>query len=167
MGLLSINISKVKKLSLKEVKLCVLEIGQEGYIKPIQAEKPPTDEEIAFSNIVALNPLILDLVARLNLVSCKTGEPIRKIEVKEEYNFHLEPAIKVQTGDNNKLLSLALKIIKGEFSYTKEDIVTRLKEVTNVNQERAERGFTVMLQTGIIEQTINLELYFLGGSTPF
>jgi hypothetical protein len=45
--------------------------------------------------------------------------------------------------------------------------VERIKEATNVNQDRAERGFNLILQAVDIEQTINPELYYLVGSTPF
>jgi hypothetical protein len=48
-----------------------------------------------------------------------------------------------------------------------EEIVERIKQATNVNKERAETGFKLILQAGAIEQTINPELYYLKGSTPF
>jgi hypothetical protein len=152
MSLLSTDIAKVKRLSIREVKLPAPEIRKREAIKTIQVERPPTEEEIAYSKLVAINPLIEDLVERLNLVSIKTGERIRKVEVRE---------------DSSKLIALAGKIIKAETSYSKEDIIARIKEATNVSQDRAERGFLLMLQDVTIEQTINPELYYLGGSTPF
>jgi len=166
MSLLSTDITKVKRLSLKEAKLPAPEI-KEPKVKPIQVEKPPTDEEIAYSKLVAINPLIEDLVERLKLVSNKTGERIKKVAIPEDYKAPTEPDIKEEPVDNSKLIALAGKVIKGEESYSKEDIINRIKKVTNVSQERAERGFTLMLQAGAIEQTINPELYYLGGSTPF
>jgi hypothetical protein len=158
MSLLSTDIAKVKRLSLREVKLP--EVREVEAI--IQVEKPPTEEEIAYSKLVAINPLIEDLVERLNLVSIKTGERIRK-----DYNSHPEPEIKAKEVDNSKLIALAGKIIKAETSYSKEDIIARIKEATNVSQERAEKGFLLMLQEGVIALTINPEFYYLGGSTPF
>lgn len=49
---------------------------------------------------------------------------------------------------------------------TDEEIVARLKEATNVNQERAEIGFKLMLQAGALETT-PVETYYLINSTPF
>ncbi len=167
MSLLSTDIAKVKRLSIREVKLPGPEIREVEAIKTLQVEKPPTEEEIAYSKLVAINPLIEELVERLDLVSIKTGERIRKVEVREDYSPPPEPEIKAQEVDNSKLIALAGKIIKGENSYSKEEIIARIKDATNVSQERAERGFLLMLQEGVIAQTINPELYFLGGSTPF
>lgn len=166
MSLLSTDIAKVKRLSLREVKLPAPEVRVEP-ITPILVEKPPTDEEIAYSKLVAINPLIEELVERLDLVSIKTGERIKKVELREKYKPHPEPEIKAQEIDKPKLIALAQRVIEGENSYSREEIIERIKEATNANQERAERGFTLLLQAGAIEQTINPELYYLTGSTPF
>jgi hypothetical protein len=138
MSLLSTDISKVKRLSIKEAKLS----GPELRVEPItfnKVETPPTAEEIAYSRIVAINPLIEDLVKGLDLVSCKTGQIIEKIDLKQ-----LE-----------------------ERSYSKETLVNWIIRETNINRERAEKGFIYMLDEAIIQETINPELYYLVGSTPF
>lgn len=67
MSLLSTDIAKVKRLSLREVKLPTTERKVEP-ITPILVERPPTDEEIAYSRLVAINPLIEELVERLDLI---------------------------------------------------------------------------------------------------
>jgi hypothetical protein len=162
MSLLSTDITKVKRLSLKEVKLP----APERRIEPITTERPPTDEEIAYSKLVAINPLIEELVERLDLVSIKTGERIKKVELREDIKPHPEPEIKAQEIDKPKLIALAQRVIEGENSYSKEDIVARIKEATNVSQERAERGFYLILQAGAIEPTLG-DNYYLTGSTPF
>jgi hypothetical protein len=166
MSLLSTDIAKVKRISFKEARLPAPELRVEP-ITPILVERPPSDEEIAYSKLVAINPLLEELVERLDLVSIKTGERIKKVELREDIKPHPEPEIKAQEIDKAKLIALAQRVIEGENSYSKEDIVARIKEATNVNQERAERGFNLILQAGAIEQTINLELYYLVGSTPF
>ena len=97
MSLLSTDIAKVKRLSLREVKL------------------PTTERRV---------------------------EPIKP---------HPETEIKAKEIDKPKLIALAQRVIEGENSYTKEEIIERLKEATNVNQERAERGFNLILQAGAIE----------------
>ena len=128
MSLLSTDIAKVKRLSLREVKLPTTERKVET-ITPILVERPPTDEDIAYSKLVAINPLIEELVER-------------------------------------KLIALAQRVIEGENNYSREDIIERIKEATNVNQERADRGFNLILQVGAIEPTLG-DRYYLTGSTPF
>ena len=165
MSLLSTDITKVKRLSLREVKLPTTERRVEP-ITPILVERPPTDEEIAYSKLVAINPLIEELVERLDLVSITTGERIKKVELREDIKPHPEPEIKAQEIDKPKLITLAQRVIEGENSYSREDIIERIKEATNVNQERAERGFNLILQAGAIEPTLG-DTYYLTGSTPF
>ena len=60
MSLLSTDITKVKRLSLREVKLPAPELRVEP-ITPILVERPPSDEEIAYNKLVAINPLIEEL----------------------------------------------------------------------------------------------------------
>ena len=165
MSLLSTDIAKVKRFSLREVKLPTTERRVEP-ITPILVERPPTDEEIAYSKLVAINPLIEELVERLDLVSEITGERIKKAELREDIKPHQEPEIKPQEIDEPNLIALAQRVIEGEDSYYKEEIIERIKEATNVNQERAERGFNLILQAGAIEPTLR-DRYYLTGSTPF
>jgi hypothetical protein len=163
MPLLSTDITKVKRLSLKEVKLPTKEVKVEPII-PILVEVPPTAEEIAYSRLVAINPLIEELVERLDLVSETTGERIKKVELREDIKPHSEPELKEI--DKPKLIALAKRVIEGENSYTKEEVIERIKEATNVSWERAERGFNLMLQAGAIEP-LGDRYYYLTGSTPF
>jgi len=166
MSLLSTDIAKVKRLSLREVKLPTTERKVEP-ITPILVERPPTDEEIAYSRLVAINPQrIEELVERLDLVSITTGERIRKVELREDIKPHPEPEIKAKEIDKPKLIALAQRVIEGYNSYSREEIIERIKEATNVNQERAERGFNLILQAGAIEPTLG-DRYYLTGSTPF
>ena len=165
MSLLNVDIAKVKRLSLREVKLPTTERRVEP-ITPILVERPPTDEEIAYSKLVAINPLIEELVERLDLVSITTGERIKKVELREDIKPHPEPEIKAQEIDRPKLIALAQKVIEGENSYSREEIIERIKEATNVNQERADRGFNLILQAGAIDPTPG-DRYYLTGSTPF
>lgn len=164
MSLLSNDITKVKRLSLREVALPSPERRVKP-INPILVKKPPTDEEIAYSSLVAINPLIEELVERLNLVSSATGERIKKVEIPEGYKAPL-PAPEVKPQEVGKLIALAQRIIDGEDSYTKEELIERIKGATKVNQERAEKGFNLILQAGAIELTQG-ERYYLTGSTPF
>ena len=164
MSLLSTDITKVKRLSLKEIRLPAPEVVEP--ITPILVETPPTEEEIVYSKLVAKNPLIEELVERLDLVSIKTGKRIRKVKLIESIKTHPEPKIKAQEIDKPILIALAQRIIEGGNNYSKEEIVAKLKEATNVNQERAEIGFNLILQAGAIEPTPG-DRYYLTGSTPF
>ena len=155
MSLLSTDITKVKRLSLRDVKLPALEVDP---ITLIQVERPPSEEEIAYCKLVAINPLIEELVDSLDLVSIKTVERIRKVELRGEY--------KAKEIDKPKLIALAQSLIEVENSYTKEEIIERIKQATNVSQERAEVGFNLMLKAGAVETTLG-DRYFLINSTPF
>jgi hypothetical protein len=154
MSLLTTDLSKVKKLSLKGVRLPIKDK------EPELTNYPPSPEEISYSKLVAINPLIEELVDRLNLVSNITGERIKKVDIP-----HPEPEKKTEI-DKPKLIALAQRLLKGETSYSKEELIVIIKEATNVNQERADRGFNLILQAGAIEIIIGGR-YCLTGSTPF
>ena len=154
MSLLSTDLRTVKKLSLKGVRLPIKDKEPEPTIYP------PSPEEISYSKLVAINPLIEELVDRFNLVSNTTGERIKKVDIP-----HPEPEKKTEI-DKPKLIALAQRLLKGETSYSKEELIAIIKEATNVNQERAERGFNLILQAGAIEPTLG-DRYYLTGSTPF
>ncbi len=166
MSLLSTDITKVKRLSLREVKLPTPKLRDIEPTPPIKVERPPTDEDIAYSKLVAINPLLEELVERLDLVSETTGERIKKVELKDNIKPHPEPKSKPKEIDKPKLIALAKRIIEGNNSYLKEEIIERIKEATKVNRERAERGFNLMFEAGILE-TIQGDRYYLTGSTPF
>jgi hypothetical protein len=164
MKLLSIDITKVKRLSLREVKLPATELRVEP-ITPILVERPPSDEDIAYSKLLAINPFIEEWANSLDLVSIKTGEKFKKVELREDIKPHQEPDVKAQEIDQPKLIALAQRVIEGENSYSKEEIVARIKKTTKLSQDRAERDFSMILQAGAIEHTG--ERYYLTGSTPF
>jgi RNA-binding protein YhbY len=63
MNLKSIDIAKVKRLSLKDVKLP----AQEVKAQPLQVERPPTDAEIAFNKTALNNPVFKAIAERLDL----------------------------------------------------------------------------------------------------
>lgn len=166
MSLLSTDITKVKRLSIREVKLPTPKLRDIEPTPLIKVDRPPSDERIAYSKLIAINPLLEELVERLDLVSKTTGERIKKVKLKEEIKPLPEPKIKAQEIDKPKLIALAQRVIKGEDSYSKDEVIDLIKEATNVNRERAERGFNLMLQAGAIELTLG-DSYYLTGSTPF
>jgi len=153
MGLLTIDITKVKRLSIKDVKP-PLPIAPEPEMEVVE----PTPEDIAFTAMAAINPLLEELVDRLSLVSSRTGEPLRK--AKNAQKTETPPP----TG--SRLKSIAQSTLKEQTGYTKEDIVDRLQDGLKIGKERAENGFKLLLDSGEIE-TAGAELYYLKGSTPF
>jgi hypothetical protein len=165
MGLLSTDISKVKKLSLKDAKLPAPKIRIENNTF-VNVEKPPTNEEVFYNKLIAVNPLLEELVETFNLVSINTGERIKKVDLKTDNKPHPEPEVKVKEIDKPKLIALAQRVIDKENNYSKEDLVNRIINITNVNQERADKGFNLMLEAGAIQYT-KVDTYYLTGSTPF
>ena len=174
MSLLNVDITKKRRLSLKEVKLPEPERRVDP--PPIQVDRAPTAEEITYSKFIAISPAIENLVESLDLISSTTLERIRKIELSELNITSIQP-LKTATVDkvkeepkepakSNKIGDIALRIITPINNLSKEEIITRLMEETKVNRERAERGFTLMVESGVIQGT-NVGTYYLSGSTPF
>lgn len=165
MSLLSTDITKVKRLSIKDIRLPAP--GEDKEItKPIQAEGPPTDEEVIYSKLVDKNSTLENLVDKFSLVSSITGESIKKVDLTKNIEPHPAPKRKIKAG-NIKLKDIANKLLDEGNNYSGEEIIERIIKDTKVSHERAERGFNLMLQTGAIEKATNLEVYYLKGSTPF
>lgn len=159
MGLLSTDIKKVKRLSLKEVKLPTKERIAEP-TTPIKVERPPLDEEIAYSKIVASYPLTETLVESLDLVSPTTKKRIRKVEMLEDN----KPSSELE--DKATLKDFAQDIVGERGNYTKQEIVRRIKLATNSNQDKAEESFNLLLKFNLITPTLG-RTYYLTSSTPF
>ena len=144
MGLLTTDIRKERRLSLKDVKLPAPEI------KPIKVEAPSTAEERMYSKIVEKYPLFLEAVELLDLVSPVTGTRVKIVDTKPS---------------RETLIALAKRLIKGEAMHSKEEIIEAIKTGSKVSQERAEKGFSLMLEAGAFEPIG--DSYYLTGSTPF
>lgn len=165
MRLSSIDITKGRKLSLKDAKLPSTELKLET-TTPIKIDKPPTDEETVYSKLVAKNPLLEKLVDNLGLVSSQTGESLKKVKHSKNFKPHPEPEIKPKEVDKDRLIALSKKVIESQNNFTKDEIIERIKEATNVTQERADRGFNLILDAGAIKEVLG-DRYYLTGSTPF
>lgn len=166
MSLQSAKVNNLSRLSLKGVKLPDPETRD---LEP--ASNPPSSEEILLSIMAEKNPIVNSLVKTFDLVSCRTGEPLRKIDNPEELPEEVQPdpapEVKLKPSDKPKLITLAGKLLQEKEGYSKGEIVNLIKEDTKVTQERAEAGFALMLQAGAVEQSTIKRIYFLGGSTPF
>lgn len=147
MSLLSTNITTVKKLSLSQVGLQTIQVEPQPTVSS-KTQRAPTPKETTYSKLLAVNPTLGELVESLNLVVMETEEAVKSPAQPE------------------RLIAIAKRIIEPEVSYTKEDIIERLQVETRVSQERAEAGFSLLLQVEAIEPTFT-GLYYLTGSTPF
>ena len=163
MSLLSTDIAKVKRLSLREVKLPTTERRVDP-ITPILVERPPTDEEIAYSNLVKENPTLKELVARFKLVSPKIVAIPQQVKVEPEKPQQI--AKKKPIVVDCKIVALAMEILELENCYKAEEIIEKIVEATKVNIERAKKGFNLMVKDKAIE-VIPGDWYILRGSTPF
>lgn len=158
MSLLSVNIPKVKRLPLLGGKLPAKE---ERPVEPVTVPLRLSDEEVGYNAILAKNPLLEDLVEALDLVSCRTGDRIRRTAVPEDYRPQPE------AGGSSRLIALAEELLQRETGYLREDLIALIAERTKVSQERAEKGLNLMLQAGAVEEEISQGLYYLPDSTPF
>jgi hypothetical protein len=152
-SLLSIDITKVRRLSIKDIKLPTTERRVDP-ITPVSVERPLTDEDIAYGKLVAINPLIEELVERLDLVSITPGERIKKVELQENIKPH---PIQIDS---------VIKVLEPENSYTKEEVINRIVNKVQVGIKRAETIFYNSLYLKEITKTIG-DRYHLTGSTPF
>jgi len=139
-SLLSTDLTKLKKLSLREVKLPTPERRVEA---PILVERPPIAEEITYSKLITINPLLEELVDRLDLISNTTGERIKKVELKTE----IKPQLDLKT---------ELQKIKGEANYSKTELLSFLSLEIVENLIKAKDLILTRVGT-----------YYLRGSTPF
>lgn len=163
MSLLSTDITKVKKLSLRGVNLPTPERKVKRVTRIV--EKPPTDEERAYSILVETNPLLQELVDRFKLVApkrVKVDLPQLEIEKIEKPQLLVKEPIVV----DSKIVALAIEILEPEDCYKEEDIIDRIIEATKVNRERANKGFNLMVEDKAIEVILG-GWYILKGSTPF
>jgi hypothetical protein len=139
MSLLSIDITKVKRPSLRGVTLPPPPQARE----PIR-EIPPEDP--IYTRLVAINPILEDLVKALDLVNITPRGP--------------------KIADSYRLTTIAGEVLLPEVGYSREEAIERIREITKVDQERAERGLNLMVEAGAIEAT-PAGIYYLAGSTPF
>jgi hypothetical protein len=147
MSLLSTDITKVKRLSLREIKLPTSERRRETY----------TDEDIHYSSLVDSNPLIELLVDKLQLVNTSTGEPLKKVQLPRKLQgFNAEVKAEV--------VALLKRHLYKDLLYKKAEIVISLAHYSKVDINRAEEAFNLILETGALEATVDNN-YYLTGST--
>jgi hypothetical protein len=170
MRLRSTDITKVKSLSLKDIELSVKPEDRVEEGEYIQPESASTAEEIAYSNLVAINPALEELVSALSLVSPVSKERIRVVavspndtplpEINREVLYRV--AVKVFYPDRVEFFYEGETHETGRTFidyYSKEEVVERIMNFNKVTQERAERGLELMIQEGVALETIYPGMY--------
>ena len=66
-----------------------------------------------------------------------------------------------------KLFDIAKQLCKPELSNSKEFLLENMTSMTNGDHDRARNGLNMMIKCGALERTLNPNLFYLGGSTPF
>ena len=169
MSLLSTDITKVIRLSLKEVKLPTPELR----VNPVtynQIERTLIKEEIIYSKLVNTTPLIEELVTKLNLVSETTGDNINKVNIPHPLDY-------IDEVEKNKLINLAQSLLSTDRVYTQKEIREQIKKFLLDRETglklcpkyvsfKAKKGFNLMLQAGAIKIILGGR-YCLTGSTLF
>lgn len=114
-----------------------------------QEKAPPSSiEDLRYSRLLALDPVLEALVEAFDLVDSKTGKSPER-------------------GDLAPYYKTAKRLLSPEESYTEEEIKHRIREEYKATPSRAEEVFKKLLASGAILPTLNPDLYYLGGSTPF
>lgn len=68
---------------------------------------------------------------------------------------------------NEKLFKIAKQLCEPERTYTKDQVWQKMLALTNQDEARAKNGLNMMVKCGALERTLDPNLFFLGGSTPF
>lgn len=110
-------------------------------VAPIVLEKPYTEEEVIYNDIIKRYPKLGEFVKETGLVFVSSQEPPREIEDK-----------------NRALFKLAKELLSPNRTYTSEEVVEEIERIKKIPKERAERGFKMMRIKGAIirvENTVN------------
>ena len=154
---------KAPRISLKGVNVSAPE-------PPLEVAKMPvfmfTDEEEILSRLAGKNPHTLELINRLELVSTKTGSPLRMPPGEIAPATNTPPPAPNVSKVRRSLNEVAATILAPETTYSREEILSLLVAKEGIEEQRAEAGFSAMLSAGVIQQAAPGS-YYLAGSTPF
>jgi hypothetical protein len=85
----------------------------------------------------------------------------------EERGFDLADYFIKNIKEADKLFGIAAKVLLPEGHQSRQSIISAISTQTNVTRERAEKGFEMMVRKGAILPTLDPDLFYLHGSTPF
>ena len=75
--------------------------------------------------------------------------------------------VSLKAPTKEELLRFAQKVVKPCSSYSRPELLEQLTKAVKGDRARAEKGFTLMLEAGVIEHNPFADNFYLGGSTPF
>lgn len=168
MSLRSIDISKATRLSIKGSPLPTTERAETSTLEVVKRSPALNYEEAVYNKLADINPSIDVLVETFDLVSERTGEGLKRAKKEEPILPHPEPKIiPINREDISKIPERAINLLKGETSYSKEEIIDLIQKEIKLDIERAEIGFNLMRENRLIQLAKVTGLYYLQGSTPF
>jgi hypothetical protein len=85
----------------------------------------------------------------------------------EEKGFDLADYFIKSIKEADNLFRIATKVLLPECHEPRQSIISAISTQTNVTRERAEKGFEMMVQKRAILPTLDPDLFYLHGSTPF
>lgn len=113
----------------------------------------------AYDYLASKNPVLNDLVTRLDL-----------IEFDNPQLVVVDPALAsppVSSPESReRLRSIAIKSLTDGISYTHDEAINQIMQISEVSRGRAENGLAMMLSESIISST-PAGTYFLSGTVPF
>lgn len=152
----NIDLNSRKKLYFKPIEATT----SPQKIEPKKVERPPTDEDIAFSFMLSENKYLQLLVDTFDLIAPKVVDVNKTTPDPKALK---QPQRDIKT---DKLKLLTTQILELENCYKAEEIIDKIKDKTKVNSQRAREGFKLMLDKETIE-VMQGDWYILKGSTPF
>jgi hypothetical protein len=85
----------------------------------------------------------------------------------EERGFDLADYFVKSIKEAEQLFNIAAKVLPPEDHQPKQTIIAAISKQTNVPTDRAAKGFEKMVRKGAILPTLDPDLFYLHGSTPF
>lgn len=132
-------------------------------------------ENLVYSRMLDINPILAELVGEFNLAHTSTGEKPKRVltwatEAPQKATFTPRPVEKLQTNikraKKETIAEFTARILEGYNSYSREELLERIKTDAQVDNERAFKGFIKMKKDRIIFKT-PFHTYYLSTSTPF
>lgn len=168
------------KFSLQRAKLPNQNKGKEALL--FNDEPKPqlehSKEDKTYSKYLEINPILAELVGEFNLVYISTKErpkrtlnwentaPVEPQKITLTDEVIEKPKPKFKRAKKETISEFTARILEGYNSYSREEIIEKIITDTEVDQDRAFKGFIKMRKDRIIFRT-PYRTYYLSSSTPF
>lgn len=142
---------------------------------PAPTAEEYTQEDYVYTRMLEANPILGELVQGLDLILPSTGERPKRVltwgqEEPQKSTFTPQPVGKPQQRvkrlKKENIEEFTARILEGYNSYSREEIMERIKQDAGVDDARAFKGFIKMRKERVIYKT-QFHTYYLGNSTPF